>query len=80
MIDKYENDVKPEIFSVELFWRELNYLATTNENYKIGDKTIMDILKELKEIEINSNFPFEVIDGDLLEMPRKLMMKLFENR
>ena len=30
MIDTFENSVKPSIFSVELFWRELNYLATSH--------------------------------------------------
>jgi hypothetical protein len=28
MINRYENDVKPRIFSLELFWRELNYLVS----------------------------------------------------
>jgi hypothetical protein len=26
MANNYENKVKPKIFSMELFWRELNYL------------------------------------------------------
>ncbi len=34
----------------------------------------------LKEIEINSNLPFEIIDGDMLEIPKRLMTQLFEQR
>ena len=29
---------------------------------------------------MNCNFPFEIIDGDLLEMPKKLMTKILENK
>ena len=47
MIDKYENEVKPSIFSIELFWRELNYLAMNNEDYQVGNqkKPIMECLR-----------------------------------
>ena len=31
-------------------------------------------------MEIQSNLPFEIVDGDLLEMPRTLMLKSFENK
>ncbi len=80
MTEVYENEVKPNIFSVELFWRELNYLVNIDEQFKIGGNYLLDILKELKEIEVNSNLPFEIIDGDMLEMPKKLMTRLFENK
>lgn len=45
MIDQYENKIKPEIFSVELFWRELNYLTTVSESYKVGKTSISEVLK-----------------------------------
>jgi GTPase Era involved in 16S rRNA processing len=40
----------------------------------------LDILTNFKQIEINNNLPFEIIDGDLLEMPRALMKKLFAEK
>ena len=79
MIYRFENAVKPGIFSIQLFWRELVYLDVIDDSYKIGDRYLKDILIQLKELEIKSNLPFEIIDGDLLEMPTTLMPKLFEN-
>ena len=48
LINGYENNFKPKIFSVELFWRELNYLIGVDENYQIEGLPIINIVKDLK--------------------------------
>jgi predicted GTPase len=65
---------------MELFWRELNYLISMDHNFSIGGKKLLHIATELKKTEINNNLPFEIIDGDLLEIPRELMKELFQLR
>jgi hypothetical protein len=38
MINRYQNDIKPKFFSLELFWRELNYLVSLDYNATLEDK------------------------------------------
>ncbi len=40
---------------------------------------MFELIAELKAKEIMSNQPFEIIDGDSLEMPKKIMKKVFAN-
>jgi polynucleotide 5'-kinase involved in rRNA processing len=35
-------------------------------------------LIDIKRIEISNSQPFELLDGDLLEMPKSIMKKVFE--
>ena len=37
----------------------------------------MSLVKNLKKAEIMSNQPFEIVDGDALEMPKKIMKDSF---
>jgi hypothetical protein len=45
MASCYENEVKPKIFSMELFWRELNYLISIDENALIDNKKLLDVMR-----------------------------------
>ncbi len=40
---------------------------------------MFELIAELKAKEIMSNQPFEIIDGDSLEMPKEIMKKVFAN-
>jgi hypothetical protein len=45
MASCYENEVKPKIFSIELFWRELNYLISIDDNTLIDKKKLLDVMR-----------------------------------
>ena len=90
-IEIFEQKVIPSIFSIELFWRELIYFTTMVKEYsnKIsgeqnGEKSIqgsavlLDFLVRLRKDNILNGFPFEVIDGDLLYMPKEFYKTVFK--
>ena len=48
LISIYENEVKPNIFSIELLWRELVGILKCNEEAKINNIRVKDLLTNLK--------------------------------
>ena len=78
MTYEFENRIRPKIFSIELFWREIYSAYRFDKTLKIGEKNIFDVLTDLKAKEIMSNQPFEIIDGDALELPKDVMKQVFK--
>jgi hypothetical protein len=84
----FEKDIIPKIFSIELFWRELIYHdslqrsigQTESENSNARSKSAFssDFLISLKKEDILKGFPFEIIDGDLLHMPKEFLKSVFK--
>ena len=80
MTSNLENNIKPKkIFSIELFWREIYSAYRFNNALKIGDKNIFDVYTGLMDKYIKNNQPFELIDGDGLEIPQKAMEEVFKD-
>jgi hypothetical protein len=52
MKHKFERDVQYNIFSIELFWRELSYLVSYDEKatMKGSNASLLNVLVELKRI------------------------------
>ena len=48
MAFEFENKIRPKIFSIELFWREIYSAYRFDKTLKIGSKKIFDILADLK--------------------------------
>jgi ABC-type lipoprotein export system ATPase subunit len=44
----------------------------------LGDIYLLDFLIDTKRKEIANSQPFELLDGDLLEMPKNIVQKVFE--
>jgi hypothetical protein len=44
----FENKIKPKIFSIELFWREVYAYMKFNPNYKINGQNLSALITELK--------------------------------
>jgi len=44
----------------------------------LGDNYLLDFLIDAKRKEIANSQPFELLDGDLLEMPKNIIQKVFE--
>jgi hypothetical protein len=40
----YENNIKPKIFSIELFWREIYAFMKFNPDYKIDSKDLSELI------------------------------------
>jgi len=82
----FEQHIIPNIFSIELFWRELIYHDSLQKS--IGQKSSSEMTNEsaassdflinLKKDSILKGFPFEVIDGDLLHMPKEFLKNVFK--
>ena len=49
-----------------------------DKNLKIGKRTLFETLTELKAKEIMNSQPFEIIDGDALELPKDVMKQIFK--
>ena len=91
-IEIFEQKIVPNIFSIELFWRELVYFTSLNMKYEVAvelanfsqSKTkiekvqLFDFLVRLKKENILDGFPFEAIDGDLLHMPKEFFKTVFK--
>lgn len=55
---EFENQIKPKIFSIELFWREIYAFMKFKPQSKIETIKVEDILVNLKSKEIMNNQPF----------------------
>lgn len=79
LIKVYENEIKSNIFTIELLWRELIGLYSYNKDHRIQNILVKDIFIELKREEIFDQQPFELIDGDILEMPQEIITETFKS-
>jgi len=93
-IQTFELQIIPNIFSIELFWRELIYFNSLRPGcqIKIQQKSdnqspeknntsginLNDFLVNLKKENLLNAYPFEIIDGDLLYMPKEFFKTVFK--
>ncbi len=68
--DYAKNNIFPNFLSIELFWREPQYLMMLNEEEQIEGEKLSSFMTEIKKKDIQINQPFKVLDGDLQEMPK----------
>ena len=64
MIDQFENEIKPNLFSIELFWREVYNFYLFGNQAIVSKNPLIDLLIDMKNQEIKDSQNFEVIDGD----------------
>ena len=84
-IDIFEQNIVPEIFSMELLWREMIYMTSLVPTLQIpygssqfqSTINLEQVLIDLSKSRIQDGFPFEIIDGDLLHMPKEFLKKVF---
>ena len=43
-IEYFEDEIKSKFFTIEIAWRELQYLTTYDPSYKLGDIFLLDYL------------------------------------
>lgn len=93
-IATFEQVMIPSIFSIELFWRELIYFNTMKPGHRVTRKqyhskhspkkknesafSLDDFLVSLKKGNLLNSYPFEIIDGDLLYMPKEFFKTIFK--
>jgi hypothetical protein len=92
-VETFEQKIIPSIFSIELFWRELIYFnnlklghqvkVSTNPQMITGNDynssiNLNDFLVSLKKENLLNSYPFEIIDGDLLYMPKEFYKTIFK--
>jgi len=90
-LEIFEQKIIPNIFSIELFWRELIYFNRLKQIHQIKLKEISanqdnsaeshidNFLVSLKKENILNSYPFEIIDGDLLYMPKEFYKTTFKD-
>ena len=75
-------EIYPKIFSIELFWRELISMYKIEPSYffvvngvtiKLEEELLLFANKLIIESEA-----FELINGDLLDLPKDFLKKIFE--
>ena len=77
-IETYQYDVSPNFISIELILRELITLAEYQKDLKLFDFNFVDELILLNRKSIDNCNPFEVIDGDLLDMQVNFLKNVFK--
>ena len=81
-VQQFEENIKPEFISIELFWRELIYYYSyckTNSLSDQKDEEFYRFLINLKKSYIFSCQPFEIIDGDILYMAKDFLTEVFKD-
>jgi len=53
-------------------------LTALSPEVMLGNMNLIDFIIDTKRKEIANSQPFELIDGDLLEMPTNIIKKVFE--
>ena len=86
-IEIFEQTMIPNIFSIELFWRELIYFNSLRPTHQITMRenkhnqlpiSLDDFLVSLKKEDILNSSPFEIVDGDLLYMAKEFYKTVFK--